>query len=372
MNTLLLSSATIVLLFLLIVNWKFAIVSASFVAIFAYFLGPQSALILLVGYGALLLFIEAGTALFVGIVLIGLSSLVGLRLAITILVFVAVLLSFLLVLGLSEGQKSQTKGITDFGILLLSGLLSSVSTFVSRIEAVGTLPSPRQLFKKVFSWFPGADFTREVREDFVQRGASYVRKGTVDVNKSPERLANEVRAAHNNAGQLLSDGEANIALLLAIISLFPFLPENLSPPLWLTPPEWAGIVLSVTILFGVSFRDAALDAVLYHDVSASEGQERLVVMSDWNQYLSNGSKVLRAIALLRGMRAISTTAYDHYLDWVLGESVKGDGASTIGLVSQWRELACFVRADRQEISPSKASKQLFSEDIFEESSNTET
>ncbi|MBB6645039.1 hypothetical protein [Halobellus ruber] len=371
MNTLLFSSATVVLLFLLIVNWRVAVVSAGLVAILAYFIGTHSALILFVGYGVLLLFIEAGTALLVGLALVGLSSLVGLRLAIVVIISIAVLLSFLLILSLSKGQKSKTGGITDFGIILLSGLLSGVSTFTSRIEAVGTFPSPRRLFKKLFSWFPGEDFTRNAREDFVERGASYVREGAVDVDKSPERLAQEVRVAHNNAGELLSDGEANIALLLAVFSLFPFLPENLSPPLWLTPPEWAGVVLSVTILVGVSLRDAALDAVLYYDVSASEGEERLLVMSDWNQYLSNGSKVLRAIALLRGISAISTTAYDHYLDWVLEESVKGDGASTIGLVSQWRELTCFVIADRREISPSKASQQLFNEDVFEQSGRIE-
>ncbi|MFB6197556.1 MAG: hypothetical protein ABEI52_04715, partial [Halobacteriaceae archaeon] len=98
----------------------------------------------------------------------------------------------------------------------------------------------------------------------MERGASYVRKDTVDVEKSPEKLAREVRVAHDNAGQFLSDGEANIALILAIISLFPFLPESLSPPIWLTPPEWAGAILSVTILFAVGLRDAAIDAVLYH------------------------------------------------------------------------------------------------------------
>ncbi|MFB6197557.1 MAG: hypothetical protein ABEI52_04720, partial [Halobacteriaceae archaeon] len=126
MNTVLLSSATVILLFLLIVNWRFAMVSAGVVAILAYFIGTQSALILLVGYGILLLFIEAGTALIVGLVLVGLASLVGLGLSVAIVIFIAVILSFLLVLGLSEGQKSPAKGVKDFGVILLSGLLSGV------------------------------------------------------------------------------------------------------------------------------------------------------------------------------------------------------------------------------------------------------
>lgn len=352
---------------MLIVNWRFAVVSAGIVAIIGYVTGIQTALILFVGYGSLLLVIEAGTALIIGLVLTGLYSLVGLKYTITVIGLVIAALSISMLIALSGGQTSRSTAIKDFGTVILAGLLSGVSTFVSRIEAVGTIPSSRQFFKKGFSYFPGEKFTKNTREDFVNRGAQYIQEDTLEVQNSQQTLVQDIRVAHNNAGQFLSDGESNIALALAVISFVPFIPENVARLFWFTTPEWVGAVLSMAILIAVGLRHAALDVVLYHDVTADEDQERLVMMAEWNQYLSNGAKVLRAIALFRAIKAISTTAYDHYLDWVLEESIKRDGVDSIGLLSQWRELMCFVTADRRDISPAEASKQLFGENIFEDS-----
>lgn len=367
MNELLLSSATVIILFMLIANWRFAVVSAVIVAVIGYTIGIQTALIIFVGYGSLLLVIEAGTALIIGLVLTGLYSLVGLEYTIIIISLTITILSMLIFIALSEGQTSRSTAIRDFGTILLAGLLSGVSTFVSRIEAVGTIPSSRQFFKRGFSYFPGENFTKETREDFVNRGAQYIQEDALNVQKSKEKLVQDIQVAHNNSGQFLSDGESNIALALAVISFIPFITENVIRSFWFTSPEWVGAVLSVAILTAVSLRHATLDVVLYHDVTANEDQEKLVMMSEWNQYLSNGAKVLRAITLFRAIKAISTTAYDHYLDWVLEESIKRDGVDSMGLLSQWRELMCFVTADRRDISPAEASKQLFSENIFEDS-----
>jgi len=275
-----------------------------------------------------------------------------------------------MLIALSDGQTSRLEAIKDFTTILLAGLLSGISTFVSRIEAVGTIPSPQQFFKIGFSWFPGENFTKKTREDFVNQGAKYVQEDALEVEKSQETLARDIRVAHDNAGRFLSNGESNIALALAVISFLSFIPQNIARIIWFSSPEWIGAIFSVAILIAVGLRHAALDAVLYHDVTANEDQERLVMMSEWNQYLSNGAKVLRAIALFRAIKAISTTAYDYYLDWVLEESIKREGASPVGLVSQWRELMCFVTADRRGISPSEASKQLFDENIFEDSVET--
>lgn len=238
---------------------------------------------------------------------------------------------------------------------------------MNRIELIGTLSSPRRGFESIYSLYPGSQFTQELREDFVDIGTEYVRKGAVEIEKSSDSLAKEAREAYNDAGQLLSDGETNIALALVVISLLPFLPENLSPPAWLTPPTWTGAALSITLLIAVGLRQAALDVVLYRDVTNDEDRERLAAISAWNQYMSNGAKILKVVAQFRAIRSISPTASNYYLEWAFKESVSGDGADTFSLISQWKELMCFAIADRREISVREAAKELpFRIEKFEE------
>jgi hypothetical protein len=123
----------------------------------------------------------------------------------------------------------------------------------------------------------------------------------------------------------------------------------------------------MTLLIAVGLRQAALDVVLYQDVTENEGRERLAAISAWNQYMSNGAKILKVLAQFRAIKSISPTASSYYLEWAFRESVTGDGADTFGLISQWKELMCFAVADRQEISPREASKELpFSIEKFEE------
>lgn len=363
------------LVFFTLLNWRLSAILGVITSLIAFIFGPTTALTIFVGYSVLVLFFKPGTAIILGAAILMPSYFVGLDATLLILLLSLVLIFILLVFALSDGQKSIRTGFDDALDTLFALLLTVFSTFVNRIELIGTLSSPRRGFQSIYSWYPGSQFTKELREDFVEIGTENVREGTIEIEKSPDVLAKEAREAYDNAGQLLSDGETNIALALVVVSFLPFLPNNLSPPAWLTPPTWTGAVLSVTLLIAVGLRQAALDVVLYQDVTEDESRERLAAISAWNQYMSNGAKILKVLAQFRAVKSISPTASNYYLNWAFRESITGDGADTLGLISQWRELMCFTIADRQEISLREASKQLpfsikkFEEDYAEAESN---
>lgn len=353
-------------LFFVVLNWRFSILLAVLLAAITYVIGLQSALLIFVGFGILILFLEPGIALLLLSITIAIDSVVGLKMAIVLLLLILCLLFLLLILALSDGPGVRT-GFKDSLTILSVGVSSALSTFVNRIEWIGTLPSPRLGFKSLFSLYPGLTFTRQLRKEFVEIMEGYVKSGEIDVEKSPETLAREVREAYDNAGQLLSDGEGNLALVLAVISIIPFLPEAVSPPDWILPPEWSGAVLSITLLVAVGLRQAALDVVLFQDAAESEGKARLAAMSGWNHHMSNGAKIVQSLAIFKAVDSISPRAFQYYIEWVIEESLTEEGVDTFDVLRQWKVLMCLVIADRRDITPTEASQQLPFSTTFGES-----
>lgn len=344
------------LLFILF-NWRFSIVLAVLLAALAYVIGLQSALLIFVGFGILILFLKPGIALLLLSITLAIGSVVGLEMAIVVLLLISCLLFLLLILALSDGPGIRI-GVKDSLTILSVGVSSVFSTFVNRIELIGALPSPRLGFKSLFSLYPGLTFTRRLREQFVETASEYVRNGEVEIEESPETLAREVQQAYANAGQFLSDGEGNLALVLALISILPILPDAVSPPVWMLPPAWLGVALALTLLIAVGLRQAALDVVLYQEAVESDGKERLAAMRDWNHYMSNGAKIIQSLAMFKSIQSISPKASQFYLEWVFDESITEDGVDAFDLLDQWKVLMCLVIADRQDITPKEAGQQL--------------
>ena len=359
----LLPAALGVFLLFAIANWRAAVILCVFLGLLIYFVGLQATLMAFVGYGVLILVMEAGTALLVGLFILVSTTILGLKSALLLILAFLTVTFLIITLQLSRGQSMQ-KGLEDARTILIAVISSGFSTFVSRIELVGTASSPNQLFKHVLSWYPGSAFTKQLRDDVINRGEELVSDGAIEIDKSPETLAKEARRAYNDAGRFLSDGEANLAIILAVASLLPFLPEALSPPPALTPPDWTGVGLSLSLLVAVGLRQAALDEVLYQDVNQNERLGRLAAKSSWNQVLSNGQRVIQALTMFRAVKSISPTAYNYYLDWVFEQTATENGADMMGLFSEKQKMRCFIKADRQDITPSEASKQIFDEDIF--------
>ena len=239
--------------FFVVFNWRLSIVLSILFGVLAYTIGFQTALLIFVGFGVLILFLEPGIALLLTSFTLGLGSLVGLRMAIVILFLLLVVLFTLLVLALSDGPGIRV-GFRDSLALLSVGLSSGLSTFVNRIELIGTLPSPQLFFKSLFSRYPGLEFTRQFRETFVETMTEYAEDGEIEVEESQETLAHEVREAYDCAGQLLSNGEGNLALILVIISILPFLREMISQPVWMLPPKAFRAALSIAFRIAVRRR----------------------------------------------------------------------------------------------------------------------
>ena len=346
-----------VFLMLTLFNWRFSIVLGVILAALSYVIGLQSALLVFVAFGILILFVEAGIALLLLTITLVLGSIVGLEGAILLLLIILGILFLLLIIALSDGPGIRI-GIKDSLTILSIGVSSAFSTFVSRIELIGRLPSPRLGFRFFFSLYPGLTFTRQLRDEFVETASEYVKRGEVKVEESPETLAREVQQGYNDAGRFLSDGEGNLAIILALISILPILPDEISPPVWMLPPAWLGVVISLSLLVAVGLRQAALDVVLYEEAVESDGKERLVAMRDWNRYMSNGAKIVQSLAMFKTIDSISPTASQFYLEWVFDESVTGNGVDAFDLIDQWKVLMCFVVADRQDITPKEASQQL--------------
>lgn len=361
------ATAIAFVLFLAAINWKVSVFVTFAIGILAYFLGPSTALVLTVGYVGLLLILKAVPAFILGVLLAGVSSFVGLWGAISGLVLVVVLVLVVSFLVISRMRKSVYLGLRDTSTILFAMLLHAFSTFVSRIELIGAVFSPHELFRNTFSYYPGFEFARERREDFVDRGVEYVKEGVVEVDKPPNELARDTRRAYDEAGTMLSNGEVSIAICLVVVSFVPLLREPLMLPNWLMPPGWLGGVLSLVLIVAVGLRYTALDAVLYQDVTADEDPHRLLVMSAWNQGMSNGTRIIKSLAEFKAVITISESAYDFYLDWVLDESLRGDGVGIVDVLAHWRPFLCFVFADLQGTTPLEVSEDWFDTNVFEES-----
>lgn len=142
-----------VFLFFVIVNWRFSIILTFLLAALVSMIGLQSALLIFVGFGILILFLEPGVALLLLSITLAIGSVAGLEMAIVLLLLISGLLFLLLTLALSDGPGVRT-GFRDSLTILSVGVSSALSTFVNRIEWVGTLPSPRLGFKSLFSQYP--------------------------------------------------------------------------------------------------------------------------------------------------------------------------------------------------------------------------
>jgi hypothetical protein len=354
------------LLFFIVFNWRLSVVLAAFLAALIYVVGLQSALLIFVWFGVLVLVVEPVTALLLLSITLVIGSVVGLEMTIALQLLISCVLFLLLVLALSDGPGIKA-GFKDSLTILPVVVAAVFSTFVNRIELIGTLPSPRLGFNSLFSLYPGFTFTRQLREEFVKIASEYVSSGEVEVEESPEKLAREVQQAYDDAGKFLSDGEGNLALVLALISILPILPDVVSPPVWMLPPAWLGVAVSLSLLVVVGLRQAALDVVLYQEAVESDGKERLVAMRDWNRYMSNGSKIVQSLAMFKAIDSISQTALQFYLEWVFEESDTEDGVEAFDLLEQWKILMCLVIADRQDITPKEASQQLAFSTGLEES-----
>lgn len=261
-------------------------------------------------------------------------------------------------------RRSFWEALVDIATLSLVTVGWVISKFATAIRKLGSVISFMSWVKAILGLYPGKNFIENRREDVVQRGIKHHERGDVEIEDSPETLARKTRQAYDNAGRRLSNGEAVLGLTLAGVTL---LPSNSStiPYSELLSSSAVGACLSVALVLVVTLRLSALDMVLVHDPPETEEIARLAVYQDWNKTMSNGAEVVKALLMFRAMRSINDSAYNFYLDWVFERNINGEGAGTIELILELRRpMFVFHIAEREGITPSEASHELYGWDIF--------
>lgn len=347
-----------------VLNWKAALFLSAITSILILVVGWSTALLLVSGFGLLLLTFNRNSALILGATILTISHFTNVATAVSLLILVVVVVILLLAIILSVGLNSIQGGLMRASTFALALIVGRFSILVKRIELLGAAFPVSKIFSGGFSIYPGSNFVKSFRADFVSRGSHFVREGIAEVDKTPNELAKETRRAYDNSGRLLSEGEATLAFVLLVISILSHLPNGLSPPQWVTPPDWLGTMLSIFLLLAVGLRTAALDEIMYQDVTKENDFSELAAMHAWNLHMSNGTQILKTLLEFKAIATISPKASDFYLDWALGESFEGDGVSTLGLISQTDKLMALAWSDILGESPEESSQRIFGKNVF--------
>jgi len=261
-------------------------------------------------------------------------------------------------------RRSFWVALVDIGALCLVTVGWGVSKFATAIRRLGTIISFMGWVKAVLGRYPGKDFINNRREEVVQRGIKYHERGDVEIEDSPETLARDTRQAYDDAGRRLSNGEAVLGLTLVGVTLLPSNSPTVPYSELLSSPA-VGASLSVALVLVVTLRLSALDMVLVRDPADSEELARLAVYRDWNRTMASGVEVVKTLLMFRVMRSINDSAYDFYLDWVFEKDINGEGVGAIELLLELRRpVFAFHIAEREGISPSKASLDLYGWDVL--------
>ncbi|WP_436900267.1 hypothetical protein [Halovenus halobia] len=251
--------------------------------------------------------------------------------------------------------------LLEFGIV---GVGWVVSKFATAIRRLGAIVSVMSWVKATLGLYPGRRFIENRREGIVERGIKHVESGDVEITDSRETLAQEAREAYDKAGRQLSNGEAVLGLSLAVVTL---LPSNIAliPYSELLSSSAVAAGLSIALVLVVAIRLSALDLALARDPDPTENKARLAVYRDWNQTVAGGTDVVKVFVMLRVMYGISDSAYEFYIDWVFERNINGEGVGTVELIRELpRPVFAFYLAERDGISPSEASQEMFGWDVF--------
>lgn len=316
---------------------------------------------LILGVGILLATLFVG--IFPVVLVLGFYFLLN-SVEITMLVGFLILSVLVLYSALVLFRRSSMKALIDlltFGLVIMAWV---VSKFAVAIRRLGSIISFMSWVRGMLGVYPGKEFIKDRREDFVQRGIKYHERGDIEIEDSPETLARETREFYDDAGRRLSNGEAILGLTLAGVTLLPS-SSPLIPYSELLSSPMVGAGLSVALVFVVSLRLSALDMVLVRDPSTSERIARLAVYRDWNQAMSSGTEVVKSLLMFRVMHGISDSAYDFYIDWAFERNINGRGVGTIELILELRRpLFAYQLAEREDLSPIEASQKLYGRNVF--------
>jgi len=246
--------------------------------------------------------------------------------------------------------------LLEFGLVAVGWVVSKFATAIRRLGAIVSFMS---WVKGTLGLYPGRRFIDNRREGIVERGIKHVERSDVEITDSREILVQEAREAYDEAGRQLSNGEAVLGLTLAGVTLLP--PDTLFVPYSeLLSSSAVGAGLSIVLVFVVAIRLSALDLVLARDPDPTVNKARLAVYRDWNQAIAGRTDVVKIFLMFRVMYRISDSAYEFYIDWVFERVINEEGAGKVELIRELpRPVFAFYFAERDDMPPSEASKEMF-------------
>lgn len=228
-----------------------------------------------------------------------------------------------------------------------------LSFFASVVRIFGKLFPFTSSYEWLFNKYPGSNFAEERREEFIQRGIAHIDREEYEIEQSPHELVQEIQSSSKTASRQLSDGEALFGFALAAVGYFSIGPKVLAT------------FLSFGLALAVAARLTALNTVLFKNPDLNESPKRLLVMDAWNRAMSNGVKILSALTMFRFIRRLDERFYELYLDRILDRSFKDDIGKLEAGQSIYRPFLAVVVAKNKGLSPSEASQELFSENVFD-------
>lgn len=228
-----------------------------------------------------------------------------------------------------------------------------LSFFASVVRIFGKLFPFTSSYEWLFNKYPGSNFAEERREEFIQRGIAHIEREEYEIEQSPHELVQEIQSSSKTASRQLSDGEALFGFALAAVGYFSIGPKVLAT------------FLSFGLALAVAARLTALNTVLFKNPDLNESPKRLLVMDAWNRAMSNGVKILSALTMFRFIRRLDERFYELYLDRILDRSFKDDIGKLEAGQSIYRPFLAVVVAKNKGLSPSEASQELFSENVFD-------
>jgi len=260
----------------------------------------------------------------------------------------------LLTVSLYSIRKSVPRTLLDLFALPLISLAWAISILAGVIRYTGMVFRFTALYQLLFDFYPGSGFAHDRREEFIERGISHIDRGIVEVERTPDELTTEIRALYNDSGRQLSDGEAFFGFSLAVVGYFSLGPE---------PTTTA---LSLGLALAAATRVTALDTIMFADPDSDEDPKRLRMMLAWNQAMSNGAKIVSALAIFRFIRSVDVRLYEFYLDHTFDRTLEGDSLSKKEVPSTFLfPFVAIIKAKMDGVDPSVASHELYGMDVLE-------
>ena len=261
----------------------------------------------------------------------------------------------LLFLGLRMVLGSTMEAGRKILIFGLVGLTYPISWIATTVRLIGQTFSLSDLYRRVFEIYPGYWFADKFRADFVEQGVRYFEDGLVqlDEEREPEELQEYIQKTHEFSGKAITDGEAALAVGIAIAGLFSVV------------PGWATTILSIGLIVAVTTRVTTMESLLFNVPRDDTDTNQLEVILGWNEGIVNSGSLFRTALILRIMYDMDGRFYEQYLYQVMHQTFVGDGMTRIDTVDTFLPtFRVIAEARMRGIEAETLSEEMYGKNVL--------